>query len=144
MLKKGVLSVVAGLLVIFVYTILTVPVIEKHTKYGDVIYVGGEFSHADIMFVDHRPAFEASKEASHVWWGTKDGEWRRLGYLSYDNRWYTQAVLRDIAYPGSHFGVGRGTREFNRMQTEFNAVRTAYERQFVFNRVWVWRVQRFR
>lgn len=142
------LALVTGiaLLTYGVILLLTVPLIEQHEFKDNTMenrtFVGGEWSHADVRYIDNRPAIDR-KAAARVWWETKKGEWRRLECRGYDHDWSTVAVLRDIAYPNSTFGVGRGTKEAENFQRELDAVKAAYEHQSPLDRVWRWRVEEF-
>lgn len=135
-----------GLTILFLaafISLFTVPVIERNERDRNT-YVGGEISHAGVQYIDHRPAIETPKTGSPVWWGTKDGEWRRLEMLGWNHSMYTEVVLRDTASPFAHFGISRGSAEAERLQAQYNRIMADHKMQSIFNRVWIWRVREFR
>jgi len=129
------------------YCLMTRPLIERIDvragKWGRPdVYVGGEWSHADVKYVDRRPIIARKQEAADVWWGTIDGELRRLeGQNGFTHASWTVCVLRDIAYHDSAFGVGRGSPAADKLQREFDDIRDAYGRSSFFNRAWIWKVE---
>lgn len=126
------------------YFVLTVPVIEKLNRPGDVSTAGGGYSEADVAYYDYRPTITRG-EAADVWWGTKDGRWRRLEwYNGFTRSTGTTMVLRDVAYPGSWFGLQQDSAGSAQMQHLFQDIEEAYQRQSIFDRVPLWRVQKIR
>lgn len=121
----------------------TTPPIEKISvdSYGrGLAYVGGEFSHADTMYVDYRPTLEDKEKPSDVWMA-EGNEWRRLEGRKYNGYQFTLVVLRDKAFKDSRFGIGRDEPGSKAYQAKFDRIVADYKAQSIFNRVWRWRVQ---
>jgi hypothetical protein len=126
------------------YMLFTVPVIQKINSPGDVSYVGRENSHADVKYIDRRKVITGEQQAADVWWESKEGEWRRLEWDNgFTHSTGTSCVLREKVSPFSQTGITRGSYLAKEFQQKLEAIKTDYQKQSFFNRVWIWRVQEF-
>ncbi|MDP3795149.1 MAG: hypothetical protein Q8R13_04470 [bacterium] len=121
------------------FWVLTVPIIERRDYPGHTSLVGGGVSSADVYYLDHRTTLKDGGSA-YRWWGTKDGEWRRLEWCG-RRTCGTEKVLRDSAHTRSWFGIQRDAPDARAFQNWYDKIRKEYEEQsWLLNRVWAWRV----
>lgn len=142
-MKRFLAGMLAFLLLLAIaYSLATTPMIERVEMPGNANAAGGGFRRADVAYYDHRPVLR-SGDRTLVWWGTRDGEWRRLEWRSSQGNRGTYYILRDKAL-GSAVGIERGSSKQAFFQARYDKLRRDYDAQSIFARVWTWRTGRLR